>query len=115
VNAAREKVEAEGQCRVCGAPADVCDAAHLWNRSQGGGGFEDPSLVVPLCASIKGGPGCHDAYDAYLLDLLPYLTTEEQVALVRSAGTIERARARAIGQGRLDGQRHPDDGPLGLA
>ena len=114
MNAAREKVEREGQCRVCGAPAEVCDAAHVWNRSQGGPGWDDPDAIVPLCSRIKGGAGCHDAYDAYQLDLLPYLTTAEQVALVRYAGSIQRAYDRARGRGVDAPQRHPDDGPLGL-
>lgn len=113
MNAAREKVEREGGCRVCGAPADVCDAAHTWNRGQGGAGFDDPDAVVPLCSRIKGGDGCHDDYDAHRLDLLPYLTADEQVALVRYAGSIERARDRAIGRGRVNAERRPDYGPLG--
>lgn len=112
MNPARMKVEREGGCRVCGAPARVCDAAHTWSRGQGGAGFDDPDAVVPLCSAIKGGVGHHDAYDAHELDLLPYLTTEEQVALVRYAGSIERARDRARGAGRLHVQRHPDDGPF---
>lgn len=99
MNAARLKVEREGQCRVCGEHSDRCDAAHLWNRSQGGGGFDEPDAIVPLCSRIKGGQGCHDRYDSYELDLLPYLTLDEQVALVRAAGGIERARTRVIGGG----------------
>ena len=100
MNAARQKIERQGRCRVCGlGPTDVLDAAHLWNRSQGGPGYDDAEAIVPLCSRIKGGLGCHDAYDAYRLDLLPYLTTAEQVALVRYAGSIERARTRAIGEG----------------
>lgn len=110
MNEARAKVEREGACRVCGAPARACDAAHVWNRSQGGRAFDDPDAVVPLCSSFKGGPGCHQRYDAHRLDLLPYLTTDEQVALVRAAGSIERARSRAIGKGPARAPRHPDDG-----
>jgi hypothetical protein len=100
MNPAREKVELEGQCRVCGVPADRCDAAHLWDRSLGGGGFDDPDLIVPLCSRIKGGCGCHDDYDAHELDLLAHLTLKEQVALVRAAGGIERARHRSVGRAR---------------
>lgn len=114
MNAAREKVEAEGQCRVCGVEADRCDAAHLWNRSQGGGGFEEPDLIVPLCSAIKGGTGCHDAYDAYQLDLLPYLRPEEAAALVLACGSLHRAWERARGQGVYTPQGHRDDGPLGI-
>jgi hypothetical protein len=113
VNAGRAKVETEGQCRVCGAGVDVCDTAHLWNRSQGGGGFDDPDLVVPLCSRVKGGYGCHDLYDAYQLDLLPHLTTVEQAALVLACGSIKRAFDRAKGEGVYTPSGHPDDGPLG--
>lgn len=98
MNAARRKVEGEGCCRVCGTPADRCDAAHTWDRSLGGRGFDTPDLIVPLCSDVKGGQGCHQLYDQHQLDLLPYLTVDEQVAMVRAAGGIERARRRAIGQ-----------------
>ena len=95
MNPGRRKVEDEGGCRVCGAPADQCDAAHTWDRSLGARGFKNTDLIVPLCAVIKGGPGCHDLYDAHELDLLPYLTIDEQVALVRAAGSIARAYRRS--------------------
>lgn len=114
MNPARAKVEHEGGCRVCGAAAALCDAAHIWDRSLGGPGFDDPDAVVPLCSLAKGSlSGHHDAYDRHELDLLPYLTTAEQVALVRYAGTIERARDRAIGRGVKRPKRRPlDDGPF---
>lgn len=99
MNAARAKVEAEGMCRVCGIGGpERLDAAHVWDRSQGGPGFDDPDAIVPLCSRIKGGVGCHDDYDAHRLDLLPYLRLDEQLALVRYSGSIERARNRAIGR-----------------
>lgn len=97
MNAGRQKVEDEGQCRVCGAPAYQCDAAHLWDRSLGRGDFKDPDLVVPLCAEIKGGAGCHQLYDKHMLDLLPYLTLAEQIAVVKAAGGIARAWKRVTG------------------
>lgn len=113
MNAAREKVDAEGVCRVCGIGGpEKLDAAHLWNRSQGGPGFDDPEAIVPLCSDIKGGFGHHQEYDRYELDLLPYLTVDEQVSLVRYAGSIERARDRARGAGRLKAARHPNHGPF---
>lgn len=115
MNPARAKVEREGVCRVCGLGGpDVLDAAHTWDRSLGGGGFDDPDLIVPLCSAIKGGLGCHDAYDARQLDLLPYLTLDEQVAMVRAAGGIERARDRATG--RLGAEApDPDLGPFAVS
>jgi hypothetical protein len=98
MNRARRKVEDEGQCRNCGLPARYCDAAHTFDRSLSRSGFDDPDLIVPLCSGIRGGLGCHGLYDSHQLDLLPLLTIEEQVALVRAAGGIERARNRAIGR-----------------
>lgn len=107
MNAAREKVEREGVCRACGIGGpDRLDAAHLWDRSLGGVGFDDPDLCIPLCSRIKGGVGCHDAYDEHRLDVLPLVTVAEQLAAVRAAGGIERARARLIG--RALGERRPD-------
>lgn len=97
MNAARRKVEEEGHCRVCGAAARQCDAAHTWDRGLDACGFDDPDRIVPLCSRIKGGLGCHDEYDAHELDLLPYMTTDEQVAMVRAAGSISRAYRRASG------------------
>lgn len=97
MNEAREKVELEGECRFCGEPAHRCDAAHLWDRSLGATGFSESALVVPLCSMIKGGNGCHDLYDAHRLNLLPYLTIDEQVAVVRAAGSLRRAYNRVTG------------------
>lgn len=116
MNAGRSKVEAEGMCRVCGlGGSDVLDSAHTWDRSLGSSGFDDPDLIVPLCSAIKGSPdGCHDAYDAHRLNLLPYLTPTEQVALVRAAGSIERARDRARGRGLTGAPESFDLGPFGV-
>lgn len=76
----------EGRCRVC---ADhPVEAAHLWPRSLGAKGFDDANLVVALCNRD------HTAFDKGELELLPYLTVDEQAALVRAAGGIERARKR---------------------
>jgi hypothetical protein len=87
---ARAKVEAEhDRCRVCGASG--AQAAHIIARSQGGGQSADS--IVPLCAVH------HALYDAFDLDLLPYLTTAEQVEAVRVAG-LYRAYRRITGEGR---------------
>lgn len=88
MNAARRKVDAEGVCRVCGALNP--EAAHIWPRSLGAGGFDWPDLICPLCRS------CHVDYDCGQLDLLPHLTLNEQVAVVRIAG-IARAYNRLRG------------------
>lgn len=103
MNPAREKVELEGVCRSCGERnVERLDAAHLWPRSMGGRGFEDPDRIIPLCSLIKGGIGCHDDFDAHRLDVLDVLTVEEQAALVRDAQGIERARVRVLPSEYLD-------------
>jgi hypothetical protein len=97
VNAGREKVETEGRCRVCGdGPAWKLEAAHTWDRSLGKSSFDDPDLVVPLCGELHG-TGCHQLFDRHSLNLLPYLTLQEQLALVKAAGGIARAMKRAVG------------------
>jgi hypothetical protein len=96
MNAGRAKVEAEGVCRVCGAGLSTLEAAHTFDRSLGKSSFDDPDLIVPLCGRF--GNHCHQQYDANRLNLLPYLSLAEQVALVRVAGGIERARKRVIGK-----------------
>jgi hypothetical protein len=71
---AREKVDAEGRCRVCGRSNVKIDAAHIIPRSQvAPGPGEHPDNIVPLCHER-----CHSAYDGGKLDLLPYLTLGEQ-------------------------------------
>lgn len=100
MNAAREKVSAEGECRVCliGGPEKL-DAAHVWDRGQGGAGFDDPDAIVPLCSAFKGGIGCHDLYDAHRLELWPLLTPEEKARAASLAGSEARAKRRASGTG----------------
>jgi hypothetical protein len=97
MNPARQKVEDEGCCRVCGIAAQYCDAAHTIDRSLSRSGYTDPELIVPLCSDIKGGAGCHQKYDAHALDLLPYLTLTEQSVMVCAIG-MARAYRRATGQ-----------------
>ena len=84
---AREKVLAERACRVCGATGDL-DPAHIIARSLGG--HEDPDNIVPLCRH------CHTLFDHGRLNLLPFLTVEEQVRAVQLAGSIARA-AKLLG------------------
>lgn len=99
--AALEKVEAEGQCRVCGT-TEYLDAAHTISRkaqdvevtgSRGGRHiYVMPDSVVPLCNGFANG--CHGLYDGRELDLLPYLSIDEQLNAVDAAGGIEMARRR---------------------
>jgi hypothetical protein len=91
--AARAKVEADnhGRCRVC-KTAGV-DAAHVIPRSinptEANMGAD---AVTGLCRR------CHTEYDSHQLDLLPYLTLDEQVHAVRMAGSLERARRIITGE-----------------
>ena len=91
--AARAKVEAEnnGRCRVC--RDTPVDAAHVIPRSiDPRESNMTPESVVGLCRR------CHQAYDSHELDLLGHLTLDEQLAAVKAAGSIERARAIITGE-----------------
>lgn len=84
---ATAKVFDEDRCRVCRA-RDILDPAHIIPRSRGG----DMSAlnIVPLCRR------CHTMFDSSDLELLPYLSLEEQqhaVALVGIAEAYKRTTA----------------------
>jgi 5-methylcytosine-specific restriction endonuclease McrA len=90
-SAARAKVDEEGICRVCGHGAGFMpipvDAAHIIPRSRvKPGPGEDARNICPLCRN------CHAAYDQGKLDLLPYLTREEQAYAVELVGLYEAYR-----------------------
>lgn len=81
------KVEEEGFCRVCGRAGVKLDCAHVVPRSRVGmGPAEDARNFVPLCHDR-----CHPDYDQGRLDLLPYLTNDEQAYAVELVG-LEEAR-----------------------
>ena len=82
---ARAKVDRDG-CRLCGSYFAV-EAAHLIARSRITTGGEDPRNIVPLC----GNRGCeaHRSFDEGRLDILPYLTREEQAYAVELVGLAE--------------------------
>lgn len=85
--AAREKCENEDfRCRVCGRLPT--QAAHIVPRSRIsiGYGGENALNICPLCAR------CHAAYDQGRLDLLPFLTLEEQSYAVKLVGLAEAYR-----------------------
>jgi hypothetical protein len=100
--AAREKVDAEGCCRVCGEMWRV-EAAHItgrehdrdsrnglvWGRDPNAL-FVRPDRIVPLCGPATDTTTCHGKQHAKRLDLLPYLTREEETQAVADVG-IERA------------------------
>lgn len=88
---AKKKCVTEGRCRVCKrAPSQQhpLTPAHLVHRGMGGDMSADN--IVPLCIVH------HSAFDKHKLDILPYLTTDEQVTMVRLSGSIESARRRAL-------------------
>lgn len=77
---ARKKVDAEGNCRLCGLPWP--HAHHIVHRSLGGD--EQADNIVPLCAE------CHLGVHDRKLDLLPSLNLQEQGYAASLIG-IERA------------------------
>lgn len=83
-----EKCREEGACRKCGRSDLPIDPAHVTPRSRGAGVTADE--VVPLCRP------CHTLYDAGRLELLPVLTTEEQVAAVEHVGIAEAYRRTTV-------------------
>lgn len=143
--AARLKVEEEGCCRNCKKPASVArlEAAHTLGRDYDvcylctrcdatGEGRRvgtrcgkcwgtgriievDPRLIIPLCGPATSTDTCHGQHHARLLDLLPIMTGEEQLAAVE----IIVRRAEQVGGGgnvgiaeayrRLSGRREPPE------
>lgn len=92
---ARAKVEDEEFCRVCKMGGGL-QAAHTIGRVHDpDDGKVRPDDIVPLCVK------CHMDYDAHKLNLLPYLTIEEQAAAVSHVGIIGALR-------RLSGERSQD-------
>ncbi len=75
--AALDKKREEGKCRTCPSRSQL-EAAHVIPRSLGGD--QHALATVPLCRS------CHQRYDARELDLLPYLTKDEQAHAVGLVG-----------------------------
>jgi hypothetical protein len=94
--AARAKVDAEGRCRLCGcrdrrkleaAQPKVTAAGRVLKVL-----YVDPDRVVPACGPFPAG--CHGDVEFHRIDLLPHLTTAEQVRAVADAGSIETARVK---------------------
>jgi hypothetical protein len=89
-------------CRVCNGAGKLttghgwgslgpCDACNGAGHELEGVLYVHPDSIVPLCSV------CHSRYDGSalpLLDLLPYLTIDEQVRAVQDAGGLELARHR---------------------
>lgn len=92
---AREKVRAEGRCRVC-TPEEASvnrwlESAHTIDRQKqdvftGDALWVNPSCIIPLCRQH------HQDYDARKLDILPHLTKVEQAYGVLAVGIISALR-----------------------
>lgn len=89
--AARAKCDDEEVCRVCGRYG--VEAAHTIGRvNDPANGKVRPVDVVPLC------PEHHREYDARQLNILPYLTYEEQAAAVEHVGIARALRRLTSGE-----------------
>lgn len=88
---ARAKLNAEGACRLCGSERAL-QAAHVIGRihdePRGKLLYVKPERIIPLC------PRDHAAYDRHEADILPVLTTAEQVQAVADTGSILTALRR---------------------
>ncbi len=98
---ATEKVAVEGSaCRVCGSRfgierAHVIGREHDSRRPVRAEGWRPwvvaPDRVVPLCGPSTDPRSCHGAQHAKRLDLLRFLTLDEQIQAVADAGSLSRA------------------------
>ncbi len=84
-------------CRVCGTwPVHL---ANTMGKARQDVEQEDGSMLVIPDAVVSLCPAHHRLYDSRLLNILPYLTQEEVVNAVESAGGIRAARRRLTGEG----------------
>ena len=88
------KVRQEAECRVCGVERNL-QAAHLAPRAHDkpkrfGSKVRvvEADNILPLCQR------CHYRFDSHELDILEYLTVDEQLHVVKALGGIENARMR---------------------
>lgn len=108
-DAAREKVDGEGMCRLAGRHGQCAgrlEAAHIIGRERDYwlplSAYEDAGLRIVAAADIPVAPVrvvpmCtrhHRLYDAHELDLLGHLTAEEEAQAVLDADGLELARRR---------------------
>lgn len=99
---ARTKVEEERCCRICKRTDKPLEAAHILGREHDepmvvGDRITKTLLVHPLRVIPACGPfpdGCHGDIDMKRINVLQYLTLDEQVQAVKDAGGIEAARIR---------------------
>jgi hypothetical protein len=93
------RTEASDPCRVCGREGQT-ERAHIsgrrYDRPRPGTKtlWVNPLDIVPLCGPAADSGSCHGRFDSGDLDLMPYLTTAEQMRAVECFGNIEQARMR---------------------
>lgn len=93
------EIDAMTPCLVCGIVGRTT-RAHFFGRKydQPKPGrktlWVNPLDVGPLCGPVGDSHACHTRFDAGELDLLGYLTPEQQVRAVEVMGGIEAARRR---------------------
>jgi hypothetical protein len=101
---ARAKVEQEGCCRICKRSDRPLEACHVLGRehdepkvSKETGEilkelYVHPDRIFPGCGPFP--EGCHGDVDMRRINVLPYLTLEEQLQAVKDAGGIAVAAMR---------------------
>ena len=107
-SAARAKVTEEGCCRICKRSDRPLEAAHILGREHDEPKVRvdaktgelvgtkvlwvEPVRIVPACGPFPDG--CHGDIDMRRINLLPYLTLEEQIRAVEDSGGIAPAYMR---------------------
>jgi hypothetical protein len=90
---ADEKCRQEGRCRRCGV--NRIERAHLAPRTHDERvkvGSKKRRVAADNCVPLC--PSCHRKFDHREIDILEYLTIDEQLHVVRALGGIENARMR---------------------
>lgn len=101
---ARAKVDEEGCCRICKRSDRPLEACHVLGRehdqprvSEATGEvlqelYVHPDRIFPGCGPFP--EGCHGDVDMRRINVLPYLTLDEQIQAVKDAGGIAPAMMR---------------------
>jgi len=91
-------IDRDSACRVCtsrGQTERAHTAGRKYDERTGKGRWKvHPLDIVPLCGPALDTASCHYKADHGEIDLLPYLTVEEQVRVVQHLLGIENARMR---------------------
>jgi hypothetical protein len=91
------EIDANTPCLVCGLEGRT-ERAHITPRARdekrGKVRYVNPLDIVPLCGPSGDSHSCHHRFDAGEIDLLPYLSPEQQTRAVERMGGIENARMR---------------------